>query len=453
MRKLAFTMTAGLLVLIGIPSAQQPDALQAAATTLNVANVKTLQLTGWGAVFNLGRNYFPSDPWPRMHVKNQKVSINYETASMRSESLREMGPVIPLGGGDFWVGETLVTHVVSGNDAWNEPPPQPGGAAGRAQPQPEEVPERRLALWSTPHGFIKAAMANKATLRKVPGGTEVSFMVDGKHKMVGIISSDNLVERVQTWFHEQPSVQANVPVNITVPDNVRGVHPPPVTVASKQLAEGIYQLTGGEANSGAIEMRDHIVMVDMPNGDETALAYMAKAKELIPNKPIRFVIVSHQHWDHAGGVRTAIDEGATLVTHEMHRPFLERVAKMPYTLEPDRLSKSRKAPRFQTVGSRGQLTDGNRTIDLYEVIGNIHSAGLLMAYLPKERVMFEIDVPGSAGAKPNTPLGPRAPSAAVLYDLIKRENLDPQVIMPFHGTRTFDMVEFPFMIGRSPAPS
>jgi hypothetical protein len=122
-------------------------------------------------------------------------------------------------------------------------------------------------------------------------------------------------------------------------------------------------------------------------------------------------------------------------------------------LQPDRLSKSKKAPKFQTVGTRGQLTDGSRTIELYDVVGNIHSAGILMAYLPKERVMLEVDVPGSAGNKPNTPLGPRAPSAAVLYDLIKRENLDPQVIMPFHGPRTFDMTEFAVMIGRSPVPT
>ena len=69
-------------------------------------------------------------------------------------------------------------------------------------------------------------------------------------------------------------------------------------------------------------------------------AVVAKAKELIPNKPIRYVITSHHHWDHLGGIRTAMDEGATIVTHQSNKAFLERVAKTPHTLVPDRLATS-----------------------------------------------------------------------------------------------------------------
>ena len=73
-------------------------------------------------------------------------------------------------------------------------------------------------------------------------------------------------------------------------------------------------------------MKDYIVLVDTPNGEARASAVLAKAKEMIPGKPIRYVVAMHHHWDHMGGIRTAIDEGATIVTHESNRALLERPA-------------------------------------------------------------------------------------------------------------------------------
>src|SRR2546428_9833637 len=82
------------------------------------------------------------------------------------------------------------------------------------------------------------------------------------------------------------SVTANPAVNIDVPQNVRNFQPPPVRVESKALADGVYYLTGGTHHSLAIEMADHIVVVDTPNNEARASAVLAKAKEFIPNKPI-----------------------------------------------------------------------------------------------------------------------------------------------------------------------
>src|SRR5215203_1162346 len=112
-------------------------------------------------------------------------------------------------------------------------------------------------------------------------------------------------------------------------------------------------------------MNNYIVLVYTPNGEARALAVIAKAKELIPEKPIRYVIAMHHHWDHMGGIRTAIDEGATIVTHESNRALLERAAVAPHLINPDRLSKSKKPLKLQTVGTEGVLTDGARTIKLY----------------------------------------------------------------------------------------
>jgi len=483
MRKATFVVITCALALGAGASAQQ-GALQKAASTLGVANLKTLQFTGSGRNFSVGQNYTTADPWPAVPIKSYTAVANFDTGAMRVDLTREMGPVMPRGGGAPFFGEQRAIQVVSGNYAWNVPAPAPnapaGGAAPQAAAQPGAQLERMLALWSTPQGFVKAAMANNATT--LPGrGNEVSFTVGGKYKMTGTINAQGQVEKVRTWIDHPivgdmlvettytgykdfggvtfpshivqtqdgypsldltvASVTANPAFDAPVPDNVRTAKPAPVQVASQKLADGVFYLTGGSHHSLAIEMRDHIVVVDTPQTEERALAVLAKAKELIPNKPIRFVVTSHHHWDHLGGIRTAMDEGATIVTHQSNKAFLERVAKTPHTITPDRLAASKKAVKIQTVGDKGVLTDGTRTIELYRLQGYEHAGDMLVVYLPKEKILAEPDA-FTPPPQPGTPMIPPAvPYAKALYDNIQRLKLDVKTIAGLHGNRLGDMAE------------
>jgi glyoxylase-like metal-dependent hydrolase (beta-lactamase superfamily II) len=179
----------------------------------------------------------------------------------------------------------------------------------------------------------------------------------------------------------------------------------------------------------------------VPNGEERASAVLAKAKELVPGKPIRYVVTSHHHWDHLAGIRTAMDEGATIVTHQTNKAFLERVAKTPHTLNPDKLAASKKSVKIQAVGAKGTLTDGTRTIELHLLTGYEHTGDMLVVYLPKEKILAEPDA--FTPPEPSTaPLVVTAvPYAAALYDNIQRLKLNVQMIAPFHGVRTTDLAE------------
>ena len=416
---------AGFLALAGAACSQQTP-LQKAAALLNVDNVKTVQFIGSGKNFSVGQNYTSSDPWPPVTVKSYTGLINYETNSARVELVREMGAVMPRGGGAPFFGEQRQVQVVSGDYAWNVPP-MPGAPAA---PAPDAAPERMLAIWSTPTGFVKAAMANNATTKPNGTGTDVAFTVGGKYKMEGTINADGQVEKVRTWIDHpivgdmliettysdykdfgggvtRPShlvvtqdgfpsldltisaITANPAVDITVPDNVKAFQPPPINVTSQKLGNGVFYLTGGTHHSLAIEMADHIVVVDTPNTQARGEAVLAKAKELIPNKPVKYVVTSHHHWDHLGGIRAAIAEGATIVTHESNKAFIEHVAMTEHTLRPDRQSEVKKAAVVQTIGDDGQLTDGKRVIELHRLQGYEHTGDMLVVYLPADRILGE----------------------------------------------------------------
>ena len=124
------------------------------------------------------------------------------------------------------------------------------------------------------------------------------------------------------------AVQPNVPVEIATPDSVRSAATsaaPAVRVDIQRIADGVHYLTGGSHHSVAIEMRDHVVLVEAPLDADRSRAVIAKVNEAIPGKPIRFVINTHHHFDHAGGLRTYAEQGATIVTHEMNRAYYEKV--------------------------------------------------------------------------------------------------------------------------------
>ena len=468
---------AGFVALAGAACSQQTP-LQKAAALLGAEQVKTVQVVGSGKNFSVGQNYTSTDAWPPVTVKNYTAVINYDTNSARVELVREMGAVMPRGGGAPFFGEQRQVQVVSGDYAWNVPA-MPGAPAA---PAPDAAPERMLAIWSTPTGFVKAAMANNATTTANGTSTDVAFTVGGKYKMEGTINADGQVEKVRTWI-DQPivgdmliettysdykdfgggvvrpshlvvtqdgfpsldltltSITPNAAADIAVPDNVKAFQPPPVNVTADKLANGVFYLKGATHHSLAIEMADHIVVVDTPNNQARAEAVLAKAKEVIPNKPIRYVVTSHHHWDHLGGIRAAIAEGATIVTHESNKAFLERVATTTHSISPDRQTEVKNAVKVQTVGDDGTLTDGKRVIELHRLQGYEHTGDMLVVYLPAEGILGEPDAftpPAMPGA---ALIPPAVPSAKALADNIKRLKLNVKTIAPFHGNRLTTVAE------------
>jgi len=351
-----------------------------------------------------------------------------------------------------------------------------------AAPAPVALIDRQLQLWTTPHGVIKAAMANNATVQ----GRTVAFAVPGRYSIKATLDDRGMVEKVEAVLSNPVAgdmpvevsytdyrdfggvkfpmrirqaaggfpaadltvsdVKPNAPVEIAVPDNIRGATMPYARVTSDPAAEGVWYVTGGSHHSVVIEMKDHTVVVEGPLNDERATAVIAEARRLVPGKPIRYVVNSHHHFDHSGGLRAFAAEGITVLTHETSRAFFEGALAAPATMTPDRQQAARRKVTVEGVRDKRVLTDGARSVEIHHMAGNTHADGMLMVYLPKERLLIEADA--------FTPGPPNAPVPAIinplsvnLADNIARLNLGVDRVLPLHG-RIVPLAELHRMIGR-----
>ena len=480
----------GLLVALdsGACATQEPGTLQAAAAALGASELKSIEYKGTGKWFQFGQAPNPTLPWPEFNVTSFTASVNYDAPAARVQ-MERIQVVEPNRARPAPVQQRPV-QIVSGTHAWAMAPP-PGAAPGTApapQPQPAAVEERTMEIWTTPHGFLKAAAANNATSQPSNGGSEITFTMAGNHKYVGRINAQNQVERVQTWIDNPvlgdtpveiaysdyrdfngvqfparivrsqggypvlditvSAVTKDPAVDLPVPDQVRSYTLPPVTVTAEKLAEGVYYIRGGSHHSVAIDQRDHIVVVEGPQDEARSTAVIAKVKETIPNKPIKYLVNTHVHFDHSGGVRTYVAEGATIVTHEMNKPYYEKAWAAPRTLNPDRMAQANKTATFETYSDKHVLTDGKRSIEVYPIAGNGHNDAFALVYLPAEKILMEVDAWAPLAAN-TPPPSPPSPFAVNLYENIQRLKLNVRQIAALHGPGVATLDDLKTAIGQS----
>jgi len=179
--------------------------------------------------------------------------------------------------------------------------------------------------------------------------------------------------------------------------------PPAMTVTAEKLGDGLYRLTTGPGSydSVIVEFRDYVMMLEAGQSEARALAYIAETKKLIPNKPIRYVMNTHPHSDHTGGLPALVAEGATIITQKNNEVFFDRALNTPRTLLDDTLAKNPKKAKIEAVTEKKVYSDGTRTVEMYHTWPVPHSNGLMIAYIPKEKVLFQGDFslppPGQPG--------------------------------------------------------
>jgi len=424
--------------------------------------VRTLVIEGEGTQYNLGQDIAPGASGQTFAVDQYRRAIDVPAERARTELVR-----VPKF--NYWQGLAAQRQVQGIDNAigYNV---AASGAATRVAPAAAD--DRRAELLRHPVMAVRGALdpAARVTNARTDGGESVIDVLtsDGRPFTLAIDATTKLPTRVimpannvnlgdvmiSTAFADYQNVGGlQLPARLTTKTDdfttaevrvtkqavdadagdlatpaaaasASAPAPQPPNVTVEEVSRGVWLLAGGSHHSALVEFADHLMLVDAPQNDARALAVIAKARELRPDKPLTHVVNSHHHFDHSGGVRAAVSEGLTVVTHQGNASFIEEIVKRPHTRVPDALSKNPRPLKIETVADEKVITDGTMTVQLYAVPGE-HSETMLMAYLPRERALIVIDLyePGEAVHM----------FAGRFLEDLKKRNLRVERIVPLHG--------------------
>jgi len=469
--KLRYSLSFVLFVLCAAAQAQDAKSVIANATkAMGLEGVNSLYYYGSAKNFSLGQNNNANQPWPQTPLNDYVRAIDFTVPASRATWATF---AIPVTGG--------AATLQRGQQ--NILPTSPGGWGNQ------------LEIWTTPWGFLKGAAANNATAQaQTVSGKRVQVVTwnapvkspgGQNYRVVGYINGDGLVDKVTTWVEHgiygdlqvdtsysyyrdnnglkypteivqsrggwpmftaqilaawaNPPKLAEMMAIPPPPAGAPGAGPPPggappaaPAAASVKLADGVYRIPGAY-NSLAVEFADNVLLIEPgPQSEARALAGIAETKRLFPGKPIKYGVITHHHFDHTGGIAAAVSEGITIVTPEVNKAFLEKALSGPRTLAPDAMAKSGKKAVIEGFkGDKRVFQDATRTVEIHVIKGLPHADGLVVAWLPKEKILVYADMFNFPPANEPVP-NPQVIGTRVFYENIRRLGLDPVSILSIH---------------------
>ena len=423
--------------------------------------VKTLTIEGEGVNYNLGQDMEPEAATQQFAMSNYTRRIDVANGRQRIEQTRT--PKFA-----YFQGPQAQTQVqgLDGAVAFNV---NAKGGASRVAAQAEG--DRLTDLYHHPLMLLRSTMdpnTTVANVRQVGGnrqadittaaGPVVTLTIDAAGTPLSASSKayhPNLGDVVMmTQFGDIQDVSGlRLPAHFTMmvddfttavvhanrqtidtdvgdlaaPAAVAGTRPqpPPINVTAESVGKGVWLMGGGSHHSALIEFSDHLMLVDAPQSEARTLAVIAKAKETVPNKPLTQLVTTHHHFDHTAGLRAAIAEGMDVITHAGNKEWVERIAGRPHTIQPDTLAGKPTRLVVETVDDQREIKDQTQAVQVYHVAGNPHSDTMLMVYVPRDRILIEVDAFGAGSAV--------YPYAANLLENIQKRKLRVDRIIPLHG--------------------
>lgn len=240
-------------------------------------------------------------------------------------------------------------------------------------------------------------------------------------------------ETTQELSYSRIAVNAGVPSGLLDPPADAQTLPPASPgsgVVLTKLGDDVYFAGGGSHHSLFVVFDDHVVVVEAPLGEERSLAVLAKVAETAPGKPVRYLVPTHYHSDHTGGLRTYIARGVTILTTPGNRAFVEGLARVTKTIRPDLLAREPRAPVIETFTGRRVLDDGRRRLELVDIGPSPHVTEAVVAYLPRQKAVFESDLFTIPVAGP---FPPASPATLDFAEKLKARGLAVETIVPGHG--------------------
>ena len=441
------------------------DAANALGGVEAVEEVATVRIEGSGRNFRVGQNRTPDSAVPMAAVESYAVEADLRNHRMRWE----------IASANFAGRVNTAVTALDADVAFNV------GQGGASRAGARVARERHVEYYHHPLTLLQVALAEAeegmaatvGNLRQetghdvvditTPDGSQLTLHVDPESRQVVRIRSRAyhsnlgdveaatafrdyadagglmLPEAITKTIDRQPisvlrvshTVNADIGV-LAAPADVASAPepgPPAANVTDEELADGVWLLAGQSHHSVLVELPEQAVLVEAPQHDTRTLAAIARARELVPDKPLSHVVNTHHHFDHSGGIRAAVAEGLTVITHETNRDLFEELVSRPHTIVADHLARQPAELMLETVAGDDtlELGEGRSTMQVFRMGDNPHADGALVVYLPTERMLIQADmfIPGVGGEFAET--------AAALLQAIEERNLRVDRLVPIHG--------------------
>jgi glyoxylase-like metal-dependent hydrolase (beta-lactamase superfamily II) len=226
----------------------------------------------------------------------------------------------------------------------------------------------------------------------------------------------------------------------------------PTGVPVEDLGGGFWLVKGGYGSIIA-DFKDGVMVIEASQNDARSAQVADAIKRLIPNKPVKYIINTHFHFDHTGGLRYFAKDGYTLVTHKANKGLYEETLKIPHTLVPDELQKAGNKPKVKVeyVDEKKVFDDGAHRVELYHLQGSTHNTGMLLVYLPKQKLIQESDEFNVNAQAPTAPLPMPNGYQVNLQAQVEKLHLDVERYVPTHlpnDDRKVTAQELRYMAGK-----
>ena len=455
----------GLMALAGVVAAQAPTFAGVRAAALKAMGgpvtdiVARLEYRGAGWDACLGQAWNVTEGWARWELQDYRRVIDYGAATSLQTARRRAA-----------MDRERIGGCGAQPDAAFAPQQTSIGASASWADQ--------LPMWLTPHGFLALGAQSVPVVERERGGFKVAIPLTRagiRYTLNGYYDRDYLLERIETWIDDPvygdmkvearfddyrdfggvrfpasivysqggfttldltiDGVVPNTEASAAPPPRAAGERPPAAATAAEppyyEIADGIFVFSGAYQGV-AVEFADFCVLIDGMQSDARVRDLIRLTRAAIPNKPIRYGVNTHSHFDHASGLRLLAAEGAIVLTHETNRAFFERTLNAPRTLTLE--STAARAVIVEGVRNRRVISDASgQSIELHTLQGGLHAADMLIAYLPRAHAVVESDLlqpwinPVFGGAR-NAP----HPYLVYLFQELERLKIDYQQFVPIH---------------------
>jgi glyoxylase-like metal-dependent hydrolase (beta-lactamase superfamily II) len=163
-------------------------------------------------------------------------------------------------------------------------------------------------------------------------------------------------------------------------------------------------------------------------GDRSELGerILATADHLLPDKPVRYVALTHHHPLYACGLRPYVRRGVTVLATPGDTAYYRDLATRPYRIRPDEQQRSPREPRFEVIGRTRVLSDGKQRLELHEFGYSTHTDEYVLPYVASQKLIVTGDMVYIL--RGDTPRPANARERAI-HRVVKERKLDVRNIM------------------------